>query len=77
VAPLALVPLLQWLSGAATQSRRAFGLAVALYVLAKVCELNDARLLEALGTVSGHTLKHLLATAAAFVLAVDFARQPT
>jgi hypothetical protein len=76
VAPLVLVPLLQWLSGAAAQSRRAFGLAVALYVLAKVCELNDARLLEALGAVSGHTLKHLLATAAAFVLAVDFARSP-
>ena len=75
VAPLALVPLLQWQSGATPQSRRAFGVAIGLYVLAKVCELNDAPLFEALGIVSGHTLKHLLASAAAFVLTLDFARR--
>jgi hypothetical protein len=46
----------------------AFSVALALYILAKVAEINDHQLLDILGVVSGHTLKHLLATGAAWVL---------
>ncbi len=74
-ASLVLVPLLQWQAGAEAATRRAFGAAIGLYILAKLCELNDAAILEAIGVLSGHTLKHLLATAAAFLLASDFARR--
>jgi hypothetical protein len=76
-APLILAPLLQWQAGVAAARRRAFGLAIGLYVLAKLCELADQAILDALQVVGGHTLKHLLATAAAVVLLRDFAPRPT
>lgn len=69
LAPLVLVPVLQWQADAPRAQRRAFGIAIGLYVLAKLCELADGAILGALHAVSGHTLKHLLATLAALVLA--------
>ena len=42
--------------------------ALALYVFAKWAELYDHAVLDAPGVVSGHTIKHLLATAATAVL---------
>ena len=70
--PLVLIPLWQWTSGAAKADRMAFGLAILLYILAKAAELADHALYSALGSISGHTLKHLLATAAAAVLVRRF-----
>ncbi len=72
VAPLVLIPLLQWQAGAPLGKRAAFGAAVILYVLAKLCEVADQSLFQALGAVSGHTLKHVLAALAAFVLIRQF-----
>lgn len=66
--PLILIPLWQVIHRAPATDRRSFGIAICLYVVAKVTELNDHELLEMLGWISGHTLKHLLATAAAAVL---------
>lgn len=66
--PLVLVPLLQAIHHAPRRDRLAFGIALLLYVLARAAELYDHQLLALLGVVSGHTLKHLLATAAAAVL---------
>lgn len=40
-----------------------------MYVVAGLCEMADASPFEALGVMSGHTLKHMLALAAACVLA--------
>ncbi len=64
-APLVLVPLWQAIRRAPRVERIAFAAAIGCYVLAKFAELRDAQLLAAVGFVSGHTLKHLLATAAA------------
>lgn len=75
VAPLVLIPLLQWRSEWPRRERLAFGAAIALYVLAKCCEIADQRLFEALTLLSGHTLKHLLASLAAAVLAWTLARR--
>lgn len=72
VAPLVIIPLLQWQFGAPMAQRRMFALAIVLYVLAKLCEVGDQGLFDALGIVSGHTLKHLFATLAAFVLVHRF-----
>jgi hypothetical protein len=72
LSPLVLIPLLQWEATAPMAQRRAFGLAIALYVLAKLCEVGDQALFEALGFISGHTIKHILATLAAFTLASQF-----
>jgi hypothetical protein len=63
-----LIPLWLWIHGAPRRDRLAFGVALMLYVLAKWAELNDHALLDALGGISGHTIKHLLATAAAAVI---------
>jgi len=68
VLPIALVPLWQWLYGSDRQDRLHFGAALAVYVLAKIAELNDHVFLAANGLLSGHTLKHLLATLAAWLI---------
>jgi hypothetical protein len=57
--PVVLIPMWQTM---------AFGIAILLYIAAKVAELHDHQLLAMLGLMSGHTLKHLLATAAAAVM---------
>ena len=75
--PLVLIPLWQWIYDAPHADRIAFGAALALYVAAKFAELADHQLLAALGVVSGHTIKHLLASAAAGVIVGRLiARQP-
>jgi hypothetical protein len=63
--PLVLIPLWQYTYRAPEAERMAFGIAIALYVAAKAAELFDHEILAALGFISGHTIKHLLATAAA------------
>lgn len=72
LAPLVLIPLLQWQSSAPFGKRAAFILAIILYVLAKLCEVADHSLFKAVGAVSGHTVKHVLATLAALVLIRQF-----
>jgi hypothetical protein len=71
VATLVLVPLWQWQARRNRRERIAFALAIALYVLAKVAEVADREIYAALSIVSGHTIKHLLAAAAA--VAITFA----
>jgi hypothetical protein len=74
---LVLIPLWQSIYGAPPRDRAAFGWALALYVAAKFAELADYQVLAALGVLSGHTLKHLLATAAAAVIVARLVgRQP-
>lgn len=67
--PLFLIPLWQFLYHAPRADRLAFGVAIALYAAAKVAELLDHQVFASLHWMSGHTLKHLLATAAAAVIA--------
>ena len=68
-APLVLVPLWQAQARRPRGERLAFAAAIALYVLAKACELQDHTLFASLGAASGHTLKHLLAALAAVCIA--------
>ena len=74
-APLVLIPLWQAIHPTPRAERIAFGLAIALYVLAKVAEVNDRAIFESLGLMSGHTLKHLLAAAGAAMIVVGLARR--
>jgi hypothetical protein len=64
-APLLLIALWQALYHAPRGDRLAFGTAIALYALAKVAELHDEDVWNAVGWINGHTVKHLLATASA------------
>lgn len=69
ILPLVLIPTLQYQARRPATERIAFGIAIALYGLAKLCELADHALFDTLGLIGGHSLKHLLATLAAFVIA--------
>lgn len=75
VLPLLLIPVWQWLYHADAADRRALGAAVALYVIAKILELNDHAVASMLGAVTGHTLKHLLAALAAFLIVARLVRR--
>ena len=66
--PLVLVPLWQMHAHRPRAGRRAFSLAIALYVLAKTAEVSDHTIHAWLQPLSGHTLKHLLAAVAAAVI---------
>lgn len=61
---LILIPLWQAIHRAPRSDRIAFGAAMGLYILAKLAEVFDHEIAAALGFVTGHTLKHLIATAA-------------
>lgn len=61
---LVLIPLWQAIYRAPRTDRIAFATAMLLYVLAKLAEVFDHEIATALGFVTGHTLKHLIATAA-------------
>lgn len=65
VLPIILIPLWQWLNDIPHTERWAFAGALLLYVIAKFAELYDHEISAILGVITGHTLKHLLATAAA------------
>jgi hypothetical protein len=73
--PLVLIPAWHAIYGAPRDERFAFGAAIVLYVAAKAAELNDQALLSALQWVSGHTVKHLLATAASAAITFQLMRR--
>jgi hypothetical protein len=64
-APLAVATALLLYPGTGTESLFA---ALGLYGAARLCELADAPIFALGGVVSGHSLKHLLAAAAALVI---------
>ena len=74
IAPLVLIPLWQTVYGANRADRLWFGVALVLYVLAKIAELHDHEIHAMLGWITGHTLKHVLASAAAWVLVARLIR---
>lgn len=66
ILPIFLIPLWQAIYRSALPDRLWFGAALLLYIVAKLVEANDYLLLAATNnTLSGHTLKHFFATAAA------------
>ena len=73
--PLLLIPLWQAIHRSPAADRRWFAGALLFYIVAKVAELYDHELLEVLGWISGHTLKHLLASVAAALLVSRLVRR--
>lgn len=66
--PLIVIPMWQAIYRAPQSDRIAFVAAGVTYVLAKVAEINDHQIQSLLGCISGHTIKHLLATLAAWFI---------
>ncbi|MBR7801587.1 hypothetical protein [Undibacterium fentianense] len=50
------------------QRRRAYAFAIVLYVLAKIAEVLDTQIFHSLVWISGHSIKHLLASLAAALI---------
>ena len=74
--PMLLIPLWQWIYAAPRKERMAFGGALVLYAVAKLAELNDHQIAALMdGGLTGHTLKHLLATLAAAVIVSGLSRR--
>lgn len=73
--PLVIIPLWQMGGRAPREERRAFALAIALYVLAKTAEVADHGLYNFFGIVSGHTIKHALAMGATAILTARLVRR--
>ena len=71
-APIVAVPAMLFTCQARAAEKRAYGWAIGLYVAAKAVELADYAI-YAVTPVSGHTIKHVLAAAAAFAIARHFA----
>ncbi len=67
--PVLLIPLVCALFRGGVLSIGDWVGAIGLYLMAKLFEIFDARIFDALGMVSGHTLKHLIAAMAALWLA--------
>jgi len=66
--PCLAVPLLFFLFAPKYSGTSYWLIAAALYVLAKVFEFNDDAIFSVGSALSGHTLKHLFATAACFAI---------
>ena len=73
-APLVAIPVVLFVNRAPKAEQAAFGCAAAWYVAAKVFELADHRVFEAVA-ISGHTVKHLLAAAGALCIVRYFKQQ--
>ena len=71
--PIVLIPLWQWIYNMPRIERWAFGGGLVLYVIAKFAELNDHEIAAVFGVLTGHTLKHLLATGATAVIVARLA----
>ncbi len=75
--PILVLPLMFWLFPAKYTGTANWLVAGALYAAAKVFEFLDGPVMSAGHILSGHTLKHLLAAAACFVILRNFqTRQP-
>lgn len=73
--PYLLVPILLWAYRARYRGGEVTVVVMVLYALALVCDRYDRPIAEALGFVSGHTLKHLVGALAAAVVLIGLARR--
>lgn len=74
-APFVFVPLLLRLYPPRYTSDRDIFAVLGLYLAALICDLLDKPVAAATGFVSGHTLKHLLAAGAAFLIVASLGRR--
>ncbi|MBC3832192.1 hypothetical protein H8K33_11770 [Undibacterium amnicola] len=65
---IVLIPLWQMTYPTMRQTRWVFAIAIGMYVSAKVAEILDVAILSHTGFISGHTIKHLLASGAAALI---------
>jgi len=62
-----LIPLILWLFNSRLNGNKYIWGIIIAYALSKLMEFFDAPIYSALGIISGHSLKHLIAAFAAFI----------
>ena len=65
--PAALIPMILWMFSSSFTGRRYIWMMLGLYALSKLMESVDKPLFELTGFLSGHSVKHLAASAAALI----------
>jgi len=65
--PILLIPLILWLFNSRLNGIKFIWGVIVAYAVSKLMEFFDARIYSALGVISGHSLKHLIAAFAAFI----------
>ncbi|MDM3871892.1 hypothetical protein QSV34_11070 [Porticoccus sp. W117] len=65
--PMMLIPLILWLFPGRYRDVRHYVALVGCYALSKACEHWDDAIYQLLGSVSGHSIKHLAAAAGVFL----------
>jgi hypothetical protein len=75
LAPMLLIPIWEMIYWAEATERLTLAGALLLYAVAKFAELTDRAILAVTGVISGHTLKHLLAAAAAWMIVRSLKRR--
>lgn len=77
--PLVAVPMILWLFPEGTRVKTGhIGLAIMVYVLAKIAELLDREIFELFaGAISGHSIKHMLAALGPVIVIAMMRTWPT
>jgi hypothetical protein len=75
ILPLVLIPVWQALARSPRAERLWFAAGLGCYILAKFAELQDHEIARATAWLTGHTLKHLLATLAAALIVMALVRR--
>lgn len=70
--PMILIPVILVCFDSVFTRWNRYWLLLSAYALAKLCEIFDREIYSAVGLVSGHTLKHLLAAAGIYLLLASF-----
>ncbi len=73
--PLVLIPVILFFFSARFNQGSAYWLLLLAYVIAKLFEHFDAQIFAALGVISGHSLKHLVAALGLYWLLRSFQRR--
>lgn len=75
--PMLLIPVLLWMSDPRFTLSSGYWLMLGAYALAKGCEHFDLTIFNAFGVISGHSLKHIMAALAVYLLLRSFTRRET
>lgn len=72
--PMLCIPLIIFLYPASSKVRLGIGSVILVYALAKYAEANDREILNAIGVISGHSLKHIFASISVFLILLTLDR---
>lgn len=73
--PIILIPIILLCFQSRFDHTKAYWILILIYIAAKILEHFDAEVFSALGFISGHSLKHIIAAAGLYLLVVSYQRR--